>query len=136
MQEWLVMGLTTAKRLEPDGLGVEIDIVANESMRPNGVDRVGTAQQADGTHLRTAADQDDRADPVGMQVRAPGGRERPSCGCRLDTDGGALPVDADIAREHSWRAASDAWWKRAQALACQRPRFPLKHSDREMVAPQ
>ena len=96
-QEGLVMGLPTAKRVEADRLGVEIDTAANEPTRPQGVDREGTAQQADGPRLRTAAEKDDRADRMGLQVRSPGGRERPPCGRRLDTGDGALAVRADIA---------------------------------------
>src|SRR5262245_8711027 len=97
MQEWLVMGFTTAKRMEADRLSVELDIAANKPMRPPGVDRKGTAQQADGPGLRAAADEDDRSDRMGLQIRAPVGRERPPCGHRLDTDAGALAVGADIA---------------------------------------
>jgi len=97
MQEGLVMGFTTAKRMEADRLSVEIDIAANKPMRPQGVDRKGTAQQADGPGLRAAADEDDRSDWMGLQIRAPVGRERPPCGRRLDTDGGALAVGADRA---------------------------------------
>src|SRR5262245_61920871 len=82
----------TAKRMEADRLSVELDIAANKPMRPPGVDRKGTAQQADGPGLRAAADEDDRSDWMGLQIRAPVGRERPPCGRRLDTDGGALAV--------------------------------------------
>src|SRR5713101_6409655 len=91
------MRLTTAKRMETDGLSVEIHVAANEPMRPKGVDPEGTAQQADGAGLRTTADEDDRSDRMGLQVRPPGGREWPPCGSRLDTGGGALAVGADIA---------------------------------------
>ncbi len=37
VQERLVKRLTTAKRMEADGLGVEIDLAANEAMGPKGV---------------------------------------------------------------------------------------------------
>ena len=67
------MWLTTAERLEADGLVSKIHVAANEPVRPKGVDRKAMTQEADGTGLRTAADEDDRPDQMGLQVRPPGG---------------------------------------------------------------
>ena len=97
VQERLVMRLTPAKRMEADGLGVEIDLAANEAMGPKGVYPEGATQQAHGTSLRTVADEDERANRVRLQIRLPGRRERPPCGSRLDTGGRARAVGVDIA---------------------------------------
>ena len=73
------MRLTPAKRMEADGLGVEIDLAANEAMGPQGVYPERTTQQAHGTGLRTAADENERPDRVRLQIRLPGRREWPPC---------------------------------------------------------
>src|SRR6266481_4920760 len=83
------MRLTTAKRMETDGLSGEIHVAADESMRPKGVDPEGTAEQADGAGLRTAADEDDRSHRMGLQVGPPGGRvDLTRFGGYLSSEGG------------------------------------------------
>jgi hypothetical protein len=69
----MVMRLTTAERVEADGLVSKIHVAANEPLGPKGAHREAMPQEADGTGLRTAADEDDRPDRMGLQVRSPGG---------------------------------------------------------------
>ena len=77
VQDGMMMRLTTAEGVEADGLVSKIHVAANEPVGPKGVHRKAMTQEADGTSLRTAADEDDRPDWMGLQIRSPGGREWP-----------------------------------------------------------
>ena len=93
----LVMRLTTAERMEADGVVSKIHVAANKPVGPKGVHRKAMTEEADGTGLRSAADEDDRPDRMGVQVRPPSRREWPPRRRRLNPGGSALAVRVDIA---------------------------------------
>ena len=79
-QERLVMWLPSAKRMEADGLGAEIQIAADQAVGPKGSRLEGATEQAHGAGLRGAADEDHHAVGLSLQIRVPRDRERASRG--------------------------------------------------------
>ena len=96
-QDGLVIRLTSAKRMDADGLGAKIHLAANQAVGPEGIRLEGTTEQAHGAGFRGAPDKDHHAFGPSLQVRLPRGRERTPLGSALDARGGPLAIGADIA---------------------------------------
>src|SRR2546425_133231 len=86
----------SAQRVEANGLGVEIQLAADQAMGPAGIHLEGTTEETDSAGLRGATEEDHQPVGSGLQIRLPRGRERPSGGSGPDASGGALAVGVDI----------------------------------------
>src|SRR5437867_12115895 len=85
----------SAQRVEANGLGVEIQLAADQAMGPAGIHPEVTTEETDSAGLRGATEED--YEPVGssLQIRLPRGGKRPSGGSGADESGGALAVGVD-----------------------------------------
>jgi len=96
-KEWVVSGLPSAKRMEADGLGAEIDLAADQAVGPEGIRLEGMPEQAHRAGRRGTPNENHDSGGLSLQIRLPRGRERTALGSAVDAGGGTLAVGADIA---------------------------------------
>jgi hypothetical protein len=85
----LVVWLSSSEGVEADGVGVEVELAADESVRPELVDGEGVAEQADLAAIVGASEEDNLAYGMSLKVLAPRLREGlPEGGCQ-DAFGGS-----------------------------------------------
>ena len=96
-KEWVVSELPSAKRMEADGLGAEIDLAPDQPVGPEGIRLEGEPQEAHRAGRRGTPNENHDAVGLSLQIRLPRGRERTPLGSAGDAGGGPLTVGADIA---------------------------------------
>jgi hypothetical protein len=70
-EEGLKRGFSASEGVEANGVGVKIDLAADEPMRPEGIDREGMSEQTDLTVIVGASEEDDLAGRVSLEARLP-----------------------------------------------------------------
>ena len=88
------MRLTTAERMEADGVVSKVHVAANKPVGPKGVHRKAMTEEADGTGLRRAADK--MTVPTGWACKS--GRQAGGKGRR----GGAASIRAAARWRYAW----------------------------------
>ena len=90
-------GLPSAKRMEADGLGAEIDLAPDQPVGPEGIRLECAPQEAHRAGRRGTPNEDHDSVGLSLQIRLPRGRERTALGSAVDAGGGTLTVGADLA---------------------------------------
>jgi hypothetical protein len=70
-----VSGLPSAKRMEADGLGAEIDLAADQAVGPEGIRLEGMPEQAHRAGRRGTPNENHDSGGLSLQIRLPRGRE-------------------------------------------------------------
>jgi len=70
-EQWLSIGISATKGVEPDGLGAQIDLTSDESVRPGRVDGKGAPQKASPTAVVGTAQEDDGAFRGNVEITLP-----------------------------------------------------------------
>ena len=71
-----MIGITAAKRMEANGLIAEIDLTANQTMRPQWIDLKGMAKQTDRAGFGSATYEDHHSLGMSLEIGLPQRRER------------------------------------------------------------
>ena len=121
MEQRLSVRLAPPQGVEPDPAGVEVDLGADQPVRPRGVHLEPPAQQLDTALLAGPPQVDDPAAGPRLQVQVPALGERPAGRGRLDPRRGPYAGRGHVPARAAASPSSDSCVKRAQTLACQRP---------------
>ena len=68
-----MIGITAAERMEANGLIAEIDLAADQTVRPQWIDLKGMSKQADRAAFRSAAYEDHHSLGVSLEIGLPKG---------------------------------------------------------------
>src|SRR4029077_9385942 len=89
--------ITATKRVEADGLIAEIDLTANQTMRPQWIDLKGMSKQADRAGFGGATYEDYHSLGVSLEIGLPRKGQGAALGRVINTGRSALAVGADVA---------------------------------------
>ncbi len=95
-QEGLPLRLPASERVEPDGVGVQIDLRPDEAVAPGRVHGESMPQEGEGPIVGRAAQEDEAALRVHSGVEDPPGGERATGRSSLDAGSGLPSAGRDI----------------------------------------
>jgi hypothetical protein len=83
--------------MEANSLITEIDLTADQTVRPQWIDLKAMSKQADRAAYRSSAYEDHHSLGMSLEIGLPHGGKGTALGSILNADCGALPVGADVA---------------------------------------
>ena len=92
-----MIGIPAAKCVEADGLIAEIDLTANQTMRPQWIDLKGMTKQADRAGFGGATYEDHHSLGVNLEIGLPGEKQGTALGRTINPCRSALAVGPDVA---------------------------------------
>src|SRR5215470_11405335 len=108
--------ITAAERIETDGFISEVDLTADQTMRPRWRDLKGMPQQGDGAQCGGAAYEDHHSLGMGLKIGLPSGGKAMALGSIINASRGALAVSADVTAGLSLEAGQRTMVKAAPHL--------------------
>ena len=94
-----VMGwFSSAERMEANRVSIEIEIAADQTMRPQTVYVKAAAEKADRSTLRGAADEDHQTARMSLEILTPTNGKGASRRSRFDAGGSSPAISGDVAR--------------------------------------
>lgn len=90
--------VSSAERMKANRVRTEIEIAADQTMRPQTVDVKATAEKADRSTLRSAADEDHQTARMSLEILTPQNGEGTSRRSRFDARGRSPVISGDVAR--------------------------------------
>lgn len=96
-EERLSSRLSTSESEKTNVASVEIDLCADEPMRPSGIDEEATAKHRNLSAVIGASNEDDRPARMCLQVEESIRRHRCSCWCTLDSESALTARGGNVA---------------------------------------